>query len=80
MKLSPISLSGSGGGSVTANKILYSWSGAHYQLDEWLAGSAGLEALKPWAQRSLQSWPVSKRVNSSRAPDDDATLIEEIAA
>jgi hypothetical protein len=25
-------------------------------------------------------WPVSKRVNSSRAPDDDRTLIELIAA
>jgi hypothetical protein len=24
----------------------------------------------------LQRWPVSKRVNSSRAADDDATLIE----
>jgi len=25
---------------------------------------------------TLQRWPVSKRVNSSRAADDDATLIE----
>jgi hypothetical protein len=25
---------------------------------------------------TVQRWPVSKRVNSSRAPDDDATLIE----
>jgi hypothetical protein len=24
----------------------------------------------------LQRWPVSKRVNSSRAPDDDPTLIK----
>ena len=23
-------------------------------------------------------WPVSKRVNSSRAPDDDPTLIEKV--
>jgi Domain of unknown function (DUF1330) len=28
---------------------------------------------------SLQKWPVSRRVNSSRASDDDPTLIEEIA-
>ncbi len=27
----------------------------------------------------LQRWPVSKRVNSSRAPDDDPTLIERIS-
>jgi hypothetical protein len=26
----------------------------------------------------LQKWPVSKRVNSSRAPDDDPTLIEQL--
>jgi hypothetical protein len=25
---------------------------------------------------ALQRWPVSKRVNSSRAADDDPTLIE----
>jgi ATP-dependent DNA ligase len=28
----------------------------------------------------LQRWPVSKRVNSSRAPDDDPTLVEPIPA
>jgi len=27
----------------------------------------------------LQRWPVSKRVNSSRASDDDSTLIEKAA-
>jgi hypothetical protein len=27
----------------------------------------------------LQRWPVSKRVNSSRAPDDDPTLIDRIS-
>jgi hypothetical protein len=26
----------------------------------------------------LQRWPVSKRVNSSRTSDDDASLIEQI--
>jgi hypothetical protein len=26
----------------------------------------------------LQRWPVSKRVNSSRTPGDDPTLIEEV--
>jgi hypothetical protein len=35
--------------------------------------------LKPAAENALQKWPISKRVNSSRAPDDDATLIDKIA-
>jgi putative SOS response-associated peptidase YedK len=48
------------------------------QFDAWLSGSAGLEVLKPWPQRSLQAYPVSRRVNSSRAPSDDPTLIQII--
>jgi hypothetical protein len=28
----------------------------------------------------LQRWPVSKRVNSSKAPDDDPALIDRVAA
>ena len=27
----------------------------------------------------LQCWPVSRRVNSSHAPDDDPSLIEAVA-
>jgi putative SOS response-associated peptidase YedK len=46
----------------------------------WLAGSAGPEILKPAPDDYLQVWPVSRRVNSSRAPSDDQTLIEQIAA
>jgi putative SOS response-associated peptidase YedK len=34
--------------------------------------------MKPAAEGVLEKWPVSKRVNSSRAPDDDASLIEAI--
>lgn len=49
-----------------------------YQFDAWLSGSAGLEVLKPWAQSSLRAYPVSRRVNSSRAPSNDPTLIEII--
>jgi hypothetical protein len=45
----------------------------------WLSGAGGTELLKPAAENLLQRWPVSKRVNSSRAPDDDPTLIEEIS-
>jgi putative SOS response-associated peptidase YedK len=44
----------------------------------WLSGKAGLKLLKPAPDDLLQKWPVSKRVNSSRASDDDPTLIEEI--
>jgi putative SOS response-associated peptidase YedK len=48
------------------------------QFDPWLSGKAGVEVLKPAANDLLQKWPVSKRVNSSRASDDDATLIEKV--
>jgi hypothetical protein len=34
--------------------------------------------MKPASNDLLQKWAVSKQVNSSRAPDDDATLIERI--
>jgi len=40
---------------------------------------AGVELLKPAANDLLQRWPVSKRVNSSRADADDATLMEPLA-
>ena len=51
-----------------------------FQFDAWLSGSAGAEVLAPWAQKSLQMWPVSRRVNSSRAASDDPTLIERVDA
>jgi putative SOS response-associated peptidase YedK len=47
--------------------------------EPWLSGKAGLELLKPAAENVLQKWPVSKRVNSSRAPDDDPTLIDAVS-
>ena len=34
--------------------------------------------LKPAPNDYLQRWPVSKRVNSSKADTNDATLIERI--
>jgi putative SOS response-associated peptidase YedK len=49
-------------------------------LSRWLAGTANTEMLKPAPDDYLQVWPVSRRVNSSRAPCDDQTLIEQIAA
>ena len=38
----------------------------------------GTALLKPAADEILQRWPVSRRVNSSRAPDDDPTPIEPV--
>ena len=51
-----------------------------HDFDDWLAGRAGTELLKPAPDDYLQAWPVSRRVNSSRAPGDDPALIERIAA
>jgi hypothetical protein len=41
------------------------------------SGKTGLESLKPEANDLLQKWSVSKRVNNSRALDEDATLIQK---
>jgi putative SOS response-associated peptidase YedK len=46
------------------------------QFAPWLSGEAGTEMLKPAPNDYLQRWPVSKRVNSSKADADDATLID----
>jgi putative SOS response-associated peptidase YedK len=49
------------------------------QFEPWLTGGAGVELLKPAANDVLQRWPVSRRVNNSRASDDDASLIDEMS-
>ena len=43
----------------------------------WLQGG-GTELLRPAAENVLQRWPVSKRVNSSRADAEDRTLIDAL--
>ena len=48
------------------------------QFAPWLRGEAGAEYLKPASNDYLQRWPISKRVNSSKADGDDATLIEPV--
>ena len=48
------------------------------QFVPWLNGEAGAEVLKPAPNDYLQRWPVSKRVNSSKANTDDATLSDQI--
>jgi putative SOS response-associated peptidase YedK len=49
-------------------------------FEQWERGDAkDTAALMNLAgENVLQKWPVSKRVNSSRAPDDDASLIERL--
>jgi putative SOS response-associated peptidase YedK len=46
-------------------------------FEPWLR-EGGKALLKPAPNDLLQKWSVSKRVSSSRAPDDDPTLIEPI--
>jgi putative SOS response-associated peptidase YedK len=48
------------------------------QFAPWLSGKAGAEYLMPTSNDYVQRWPVSKRVNSSKADADDPTLIEPI--
>ena len=52
---------------------------AEKDFEPWLNGNAGLELFKPAPEDLLQSWPVSKGVNSSRASDDDVTLIDRVS-
>jgi DNA-binding CsgD family transcriptional regulator len=49
------------------------------RFEAWLTGAAGRNIRKPAANDMPQCWPVSRRVNRSRAPDDDASLIEAVA-
>jgi len=49
-------------------------------FSKWVYENSGTEILMPAANEYLQAWPVSTRVNSSRAADDDATLIDAIVA
>lgn len=54
------------------------------EFDAWLNDNAVptslVPMLRPAREDLLDRHPVSKRVNSSRAPDDDPTLIEKIEA
>jgi putative SOS response-associated peptidase YedK len=47
-------------------------------VDRWLAGEIGADALKPAPDDALRIWPVSRRVNRT-GDADDASLIEEVA-
>ena len=49
-------------------------------FEQWERGDVkdASALMKPAGEDVLQKWQVSKRVNSSRASDEDATLIEKI--
>jgi putative SOS response-associated peptidase YedK len=55
-------------------------AGALWNFEQWENGTPEQAAalMKPAGERVLLMWPVSKRVNSSRAPDNDPTLIERV--
>lgn len=48
------------------------------QFEYWLSGKMGVKELRPAPNNYLQRWPVSKRVNNSKADKGDGTLIEPI--
>jgi putative SOS response-associated peptidase YedK len=48
------------------------------QFEPWLRGKRGAEVLQTAPNDFLQRWPVSKRVNSSKADAEDATLIDRV--
>ena len=47
-------------------------------IDAWLSGEGGNERLVPASAGFPHAWPVSRRVNSSRAPRDASTLMDPI--
>jgi putative SOS response-associated peptidase YedK len=48
------------------------------QFEHWLSSKMDVNELRPAPNDYLQRWPVSKRVNSSKAEKDDRTLMEPI--
>ena len=48
------------------------------RFDHWLSGTMAVDELKPAPNDYLRRWPVSARVNSSKADKDDHTLIDEV--
>ena len=49
------------------------------QFEPWLSGTQ-VSNMRPAPNDLLQRWPVSKRVNSSKADADDPTLIDAVQA
>jgi hypothetical protein len=59
-------------------RIAVDVTGAIGNRDRYVQVAASRNALTPAADDLLMRWPVSKRVNRSRADDEDATLIERV--
>lgn len=49
-------------------------------IESWLDGSLGADALKPAAEHALREWTVSRRVNRAGEGDDDPQLVEPAQA
>jgi putative SOS response-associated peptidase YedK len=51
-------------------------------FEQWEYGNVkdATALMKPAAEDLLQKWPVSPRVNSSRTPGEDSSLIERVQA
>jgi putative SOS response-associated peptidase YedK len=51
-------------------------------FDQWERGDVmdAAALMKPANEDVLQKWPVSQRVNSSKADKDDGTLIEKLVS
>ena len=47
-------------------------------VNRWLTGEIGADALKPAPDDALRMWPVSRRVNCTAGGADDAALIGEV--
>ena len=49
-------------------------------FEQWERGDVteATKLMRPAAEKVLQKWPVSKRVNSSRTSDEDSTLIDAV--
>lgn len=50
---------------------------AREDVPGWLSGERGLDLLRPAPEEAVKAWPVSRKVNSSKAPDEPS-LIEEV--
>ena len=48
------------------------------QFDHWLSGTMTAAELKPASMINCNDGPCLKRMNSSKADKDDATLIEPV--
>ena len=46
-------------------------------MADWLTGAKGEDLLRPAPEHAVQAWPVSRKVNSSKAPDEPG-LIEKV--